>query len=105
MTRRCIEVDGALVQWAGREDPTAQDLKALSDIIAAAKRAFAEGRICRGCGCTDERACVTGGVPCHWVSPRWCSACDEKAHNDELRADIRTDRIREETYADPAAPE
>ena len=30
---------------------------------------------CRKCGCTDDRACVTDGVPCHWVAPGLCSAC------------------------------
>lgn len=27
---------------------------------------------CRGCGCTDVRACPTG---CWWVGVEWCSAC------------------------------
>ena len=31
--------------------------------------------ICRVCGCTDERACVTPAGPCHWVEPDLCSAC------------------------------
>lgn len=42
-----------------------------------------ERRICRGCGCTDHRACVTDAGPCHWVlldveTPSGiCSACAE----------------------------
>lgn len=38
-------------------------------------------RMCRGCGCTDSRACVTPGGPCAWVlldvaAPTGvCSAC------------------------------
>lgn len=32
-------------------------------------------RSCRICGCRDERACVTNGVPCHWVGPDLCSSC------------------------------
>ena len=32
-------------------------------------------RTCRLCGCTDRRACVTGGIPCHWVAAEVCSAC------------------------------
>ena len=24
-------------------------------------------RTCRGCGCTDAKACVTAGGPCAWV--------------------------------------
>jgi hypothetical protein len=30
---------------------------------------------CRICGCTEEKACLSGGVPCHWVEPDLCSAC------------------------------
>ena len=32
-------------------------------------------RTCRLCGCTDRRACVTAGAPCHWVAAEVCSAC------------------------------
>ena len=32
-------------------------------------------RRCRGCGCTDARACDDGGVACHWVEADLCSAC------------------------------
>jgi hypothetical protein len=34
--------------------------------------------ICRGCGCTDDDACIgRDGVPCRWVSenPPICSSC------------------------------
>lgn len=31
--------------------------------------------MCRECNCTDDNACVVGGVPCHWVEPNLCSAC------------------------------
>jgi hypothetical protein len=34
---------------------------------------------CRVCGCTESRACVTEGVPCHWAEPDLCSACAVKA--------------------------
>lgn len=37
--------------------------------------AFKEERKCRVCGCTDLNACVTDGVPCHWVEEDLCSAC------------------------------
>ncbi len=30
---------------------------------------------CRGCGCTDERAC---DPPCWWAEPDLCSACATK---------------------------
>ena len=32
-------------------------------------------RICRICGCVDERACVTSEGPCSWMEPDLCSAC------------------------------
>jgi hypothetical protein len=38
--------------------------------------------ICRGCGCTDDDACVgPDGRPCHWVSknPPICSSCSGDA--------------------------
>ncbi len=31
---------------------------------------------CSGCGCTDERACVSiDGETCEWVAPDLCSEC------------------------------
>jgi hypothetical protein len=40
---------------------------------------------CIGCGCTDERACMTPAGPCHWVSedPPICSACFESSAGDD----------------------
>lgn len=41
-------------------------------------------RICRGCGCDDDHACITDNGPCAWVlldidSPTGiCSACAEE---------------------------
>jgi len=34
-------------------------------------------RICEGCGCSEQRACITADGPCRWVSlePPLCSAC------------------------------
>lgn len=31
--------------------------------------------ICRGCGCTQYRACETEDGPCRWAEPGLCSAC------------------------------
>lgn len=28
--------------------------------------------VCSGCGCTEDKACMTG---CYWVEGGWCSAC------------------------------
>ena len=42
------------------------------------KRSAGSERTCRGCGCTDDRACIgAGGVPCHWVEEDLCSVCRE----------------------------
>lgn len=35
-----------------------------------------EGRSCRGCGCTDDRACPGG---CSWLEPGLCSSCGPDA--------------------------
>jgi len=37
---------------------------------------------CRGCGCTNETPCLTGGEPCSWAEKDLCSAC---AANPERR--------------------
>ncbi len=40
-------------------------------------------RICRGCGCTDDHACITDDGPCSWVlldiasASGICSFCAE----------------------------
>ena len=31
--------------------------------------------VCAKCGCTEEKACVIDGVPCHWKYKNMCSAC------------------------------
>lgn len=42
---------------------------------------------CVQCGCTDNRACVVGGVPCHWLRVDYdrgegvCSVCPEALHD------------------------
>lgn len=33
------------------------------------------GRLCRECGCTDARACMTSEGPCSWAEDDLCSAC------------------------------
>lgn len=43
---------------------------------------FGKGYSCRHCGCTDFQACVTDGIPCHWVEPGLCSACVEAEQQD-----------------------
>lgn len=36
---------------------------------------------CHMCGCTENRACVVNGVPCHWANAAMtlCSACVKEA--------------------------
>lgn len=34
------------------------------------------GDVCKGCGCTNNRACPEG---CYWVRQSWCSACHIKS--------------------------
>ena len=33
------------------------------------------GDICKVCGCTDDKPCITEEGPCHWVMRGFCSAC------------------------------
>lgn len=41
--------------------------------------ASTKDRKCKGCGCTDDRACVGDlGFTCYWVMKDWCSSCDAK---------------------------
>ena len=56
-----------------RLTPAQQD--SFLNIIESTGNSNAE-RSCRGCGCTEARACVdTDGVPCHWVEWDLCSVC------------------------------
>ena len=48
----------------GTAQPAAQRPSALPGSLA--------GGVCRGCGCTDDRACPGG---CWWVEPDLCSSC------------------------------
>lgn len=32
-------------------------------------------RHCRTCGCTENRACITNGLPCMWDGADACDAC------------------------------
>lgn len=46
-----------------------------TDVKAFRKAREKRARKCRACGCTDDKACVVKGVPCHWVEIDLCSAC------------------------------
>lgn len=41
-------------------------------------------RACRKCGCTENKACMDGGLPCYWVEYDLCSAC--VTHVDEVQS-------------------
>lgn len=50
-------------------------LDAIADELALSpERTIIDGRqrVCRGCGCTDARACPGG---CYWAAPGLCSRC------------------------------
>lgn len=35
-------------------------------------------RKCRICECTNSKACMIEGVPCHWIEEDLCSSCEKK---------------------------
>jgi hypothetical protein len=37
--------------------------------------------LCRECGCTDGRPCMTDDGPCGWSEPGLCTACDDPFPN------------------------
>jgi len=45
--------------------------KAWQKLLAGDKK-----RVCRVCGCTDAKACMVDGEPCHWIEPDLCSKCE-----------------------------
>ena len=55
-------------------------MRTIGDMINAgrreARRQAHASRKCRVCGCTQEKACLVKGSPCHWVEWDLCSACD-----------------------------
>ncbi|PFG16308.1 hypothetical protein ATK74_0842 [Propionicimonas paludicola] len=44
-------------------------------LTKAEVRAALTVRVCAGCGCTDDNACVTREGPCWWINDDLCSAC------------------------------
>jgi len=80
-----IRMRGALSIWETNpvHDPAiaaAIDL-ALLERRRQARIAAGEETACRGCGCSDSRACEGG---CSWHLPGWCTACQYKAEVQEL---------------------
>lgn len=59
-------------------------LKLIRDVDAPRLQtdiAIAASGVCRGCGCTDTRACPGG---CEWVAEGWCSACASEIGEEDL---------------------
>lgn len=46
--------------------------------------------VCRGCGCTDDNACLdpATGEACHWIAPNLCSACASPPPAAEAASDV-----------------
>lgn len=79
-TSATISVSAFSVRIEGESSLAASVIaSAFAAFAGAASRAiqdFPAPPVCRGCGCTDDRACVTlDGTPCLWVEPDLCSAC------------------------------
>ena len=55
--------------------PKAKPAKKVPKGKKAAPSPAVRKKKCRVCGCTEDNACLSKGVPCHWVEPDLCSAC------------------------------
>ena len=52
-------------------------------------------RICRACGCSEHRACVTDGMPCAWAGVDRCTACIDRPLTLPINAaHVRACRLR-----------
>lgn len=86
---RPIKMNGALGLWT----PLGLYWGAIDDAISLAtyeagralRIAAGEETACRGCGCSESRACPES---CSWVLVGWCSACQYKAEVAEMRKEI-----------------
>lgn len=80
-----IPMKGAQSLW----EPTEAQRLAVEGAISLAlfergrqaRIAAGEETACRGCGCSESRACEGG---CAWYSEGWCTACQDKAELQEL---------------------
>lgn len=53
------------------------ELKLARDALGATSLLYRKLKTCRGCGCTDARACPGG---CSWAQPGLCTVCAESAN-------------------------
>lgn len=53
-------------------------------LLGLAEASLGDGRICRRCNCTTDRACEAG---CWWVEPDLCSACRSQESEDHWDLD------------------
>jgi hypothetical protein len=71
-------VKAAALIWAeiDRLDHAPRNVATDPFVLKSEPETIIPGRACRDCGCTDERACMDGEQPCHWIAPDLCSACE-----------------------------
>src|SRR3989344_691203 len=58
----------------GVDDDATADARTIGDLEAWLPATPRPGR---ACGCTENRACLTGGAPCGWSAPDKCTACTD----------------------------
>lgn len=67
---------GAFENLANVRGKLADELKKHVELLKRITPGFLtiDGK-CRGCGCTQNNACMTEDGPCYWVETDLCSAC------------------------------
>jgi len=60
--------------WRTNAPHRREILPALKALVANLEKE----RVCKVCGCTEEKPCLTAGEPCYWVTNNLCSACVPK---------------------------
>lgn len=84
-----VPMKGSLSLW----EPAEAQRRAVESAISMA--VFERGRqariaagketACRGCGCSESRACPGG---CAWLSAGWCTACQERSELMAMRQEL-----------------
>lgn len=52
-----------------------EDVRMRANAALACDSPLVVVQTCRKCGCTEDQACISQGVPCHWVEADLCSTC------------------------------
>lgn len=67
------ELDAEIDRMLAQSDELVNErLTAIADEMTPVASVVGGRRRCRGCGCTDARACAGG---CYWVGDDLCSRC------------------------------